>query len=76
MYNAVKHYCGHEAARWQAGFDARNLKPVLGQMGCLVLINDQDSRSEFNSITERPLTLGEWRLDYLVTIKIIRRSVS
>lgn len=46
VFNAVKHRCGLAAARWEAGFDARSLKPLLDASGCLVLIDDQSTRGD------------------------------
>lgn len=56
VFNAVKHHCSFEAAKWQAGFDARSLKPILEAYGCIVLINDQDNRGGFSPIvrSEQP----------------------
>ena len=44
VFNAVKHHCNIEAARWQASLNARSLKPRLEEIGCLHIIEEQDLR--------------------------------
>lgn len=47
MFNAVEHYSGSEAAKWQAGLDTRTLNPILEAYGSTVIIEGEVHSSTF-----------------------------